>query len=379
MRSERFRNTMLTVLILVLAVGLVAMMLYVKAREDMREEALKELSTQMQAQWDEEGLSEELQSPVRSAEIMANDSFYQKLADGFDVHILIVGDSIGAGTGAETVNLNWISRLQIELMKQYQVNVEITNLSMGGGNTSYAGYAQIMLLDDGIDYDLAILCYGEPDPAEGFSLAYESMVQAVINKYPNCAILSILESSQQGNSEKIQAIRNLAYRYNYPVVDTITPFALNYAALTSDGIHPNDEGQRIYYEEILRTITEAVQADKGKDLNTTAAPINPGVTAFHTFKYISAGEFQRLDDLSYSIPVNISGCMGVDYDPGRGDHKHVDIYADESFLATLDSDANQRQIVKVSDNCQVMAVLRIAFRTKEAADGFNGVCFSSAS
>ena len=32
----------------------------------------------------------------------AEDSFYQKLSDGFDVNVLIVGDSIGAGAGAQS-------------------------------------------------------------------------------------------------------------------------------------------------------------------------------------------------------------------------------------------------------------------------------------
>lgn len=32
----------------------------------------------------------------------AEDSFYQKLLDGFDVNVLIVGDSIGEGAGTET-------------------------------------------------------------------------------------------------------------------------------------------------------------------------------------------------------------------------------------------------------------------------------------
>lgn len=376
MRSERFKNVMLTVLILVLAAGLAALMLYVKMREDAREDALKELSAQMEAERTKEEVLE-APEPTPDPEREANDSFYQKLADGFDVNILIVGDSIGAGTGAETANLNWISQLQLGLMTQYKVNVGITNLSMGGGNTSYAGYARIMSLDDGVNYDLAILCYGQPDPVEGFSLSYETMIRAVMSKYPGCALLSILESSQQGNDEKIQAIRNLAYHYGYPAVDTITPFAANYAALTSDGVHPNDEGQRIYYEEILRVITEAVQANKGKDLNA-AAPLNAGAAAFDTLRYIPASEFQRLDDLSYSIPLNISGSLGIDCDPSRSGDKRVAFYADEVLLSELKLDAGQRQIVKVSDSCQVLAVFRIVFRTKEAADGFYGVCFSSA-
>lgn len=39
--------------------------------------------------------------------IKAKDSFYQKLADGFNVNILIVGDSIGKGAGATIPKRQW--------------------------------------------------------------------------------------------------------------------------------------------------------------------------------------------------------------------------------------------------------------------------------
>ena len=43
---------------------------------------------------------QEKQTALKQQE--AEDSFYQKLADGFDANILIVGDSIGEGAGTET-------------------------------------------------------------------------------------------------------------------------------------------------------------------------------------------------------------------------------------------------------------------------------------
>lgn len=42
-------------------------------------------------------------------ELIANLSFYQKLANGLDVNILIVGDSIGNGTGASNTDHAWTS------------------------------------------------------------------------------------------------------------------------------------------------------------------------------------------------------------------------------------------------------------------------------
>lgn len=90
----------------------------------------------------------------------AEDSFYQKLADGFDVNVLIVGDSIGAGAGTQTERQQWYTQLQSYLKTVNDGRVSVTNVSMGG-NASYAGYVRTMALNDDVDYDLAIICYGQ--------------------------------------------------------------------------------------------------------------------------------------------------------------------------------------------------------------------------
>ena len=64
--------------------------------------------------------------------IKAKDSFYQKLADGFDVNILIVGDSIGEGAGATRPGCQWTKLLSEEIQKTYHVRTELNNISMGG-------------------------------------------------------------------------------------------------------------------------------------------------------------------------------------------------------------------------------------------------------
>ena len=74
----------------------------------------------------------------------AEDSFYQKLSDGFDVNVLVVGDSIGAGAGTETDGQQWFKQLQAYLRTVNKASVSVTNVSMGG-NTSYAGYVHWMM------------------------------------------------------------------------------------------------------------------------------------------------------------------------------------------------------------------------------------------
>lgn len=83
-----------------------------------------------------------------------------------------------------------------------KASVAVTNVSMGG-NTSYAGYVRTMDLDDSPDYDLAIICYGQNDGSDSFSTYYESTIQAIKSKYPDCSIISILESFLLGERRSI--------------------------------------------------------------------------------------------------------------------------------------------------------------------------------
>ena len=97
--------------------------------------------------------------------------------------MLIVGDSIGEGAGASDPSLKWYKYLAPYMKEAYGIKLDITNVSMGG-NSSYAGYARVMELDEREDYDLAVICYGENDQREDFSFYYESILKAVQDKYP---------------------------------------------------------------------------------------------------------------------------------------------------------------------------------------------------
>lgn len=115
----------------------------------------------------------------------AEDSYYQKLVDGFDVNVLVVGDSIAANGQGEK---GWCPLLQNNLRKTYGNSVSFANISMGG-NASYAGYVRTMTLNDDVDYDLAIICYGQNDGTDGFSTNYESIIRAIRSNYPDCSII----------------------------------------------------------------------------------------------------------------------------------------------------------------------------------------------
>lgn len=248
-----------------------------------------------------------------------------------------------------------------------------------GRNSSYAGYSRVMMLDDETDYDLAIICYGQNDRTEDFSLYYESIITAISGKWPDCSIISILESSQKEYTEKMVTIQSICDYYDIPVVDTIEPFQANYDNLVNGSVHPNDDGYAIYAECVEETIDRLVESVEGFP-DYDLEPLNEGVTEFDNFRYISADEFEHTDDTTYTITgLSISGILGIDYSYQSGENV-TEIYIDgELFLAptvTFDYDFSQRHILIVSDDCTVEDEVKIVFSSKELADEFNGIIFS---
>ena len=322
---------------------------------------------------------QEKQAALKQKE--TEDSFYQKLEDGFDVNILIIGDSIGEGIGASSSNSFWVPLLQADLKKSYGGSkVSFTNVSMGG-NTSYAGYVRTMALDDDVNYDLAIVCYGQNDSTDGFSTNYESIIRAIKGKYPDCSIISILESSQREYTEKMTTIQSICEHYSIPVADTIAAFNNSgkaYDDLSNDGVHPNDAGQEIYFETVKSVIDDNVAASTGKMADVDV--INADVHKFDNFVwYDASSDFERVDDTTFTISVSATGVLGIDYTFESGDNK-ADIYVDgelfESPTVTFDYDFSQRHILVVSDDCTVENEIKVVFTSKEQADGFKGMCFS---
>lgn len=86
-----------------------------------------------------------------------------------------------------------------------------------------------------------------------------------------------------------------------------------------------------------------------------------------------------MDDTTFTISTSASGILGIDYTYESGDNK-ADIYVDgelfESPTVTFDYDFSQRHILVVSDDCTVKNEIKVAFTSKEQADGFKGMCFS---
>lgn len=292
--------------------------------------------------------------------------------------MLIVGDSIGEGAGASGPSLKWYKYLAPYMNEPYGIKLDITNVSMGG-NSSYAGYARVMELDEGEDYDLAVICYGENDQIEDFSFYYESILKAVQDKYPACKLMTILESSQRDYTEKIKIIETLSAYYGAYVVDTIAAFrdsGRTYEELCDDGTHPNDEGQKVYYETVKEQLDIFL---KQKDVSAVPVqkPYDLEVVNYTDFKYYSTDDFQKAGEYACELEMSIpAGRLGIDYTTVKGVNL-ITVYADGQKISEKeigwDNDLSLRFIEVMSDKCKVDSKIRIEFSSPEQMEAFHGI------
>lgn len=298
--------------------------------------------------------------------------------------ILIVGDSIGNGEGCDDYANKWFKFIGPHMEDTYNRQVKITNVSMGG-NSSYAGYARIMMLEEDTDYDLVIVCYGQNDKEEGFSRYYETILRAIYQKYPSCEVISILESSQQTYTAKMQTIQSLAEHYGVHIADTINAFAESgkaYEELTNDGCHPNDAGQKLYYETVIKIIDEIYgKSEAEQPEQSDIQPINSDMEQFENFTYYSKEKFRKVNGLTYEIDVESNfGSLGINYHLPEGEHS-VKVSADGEKICEKKMSCNntymQEYIEVLSEDYMVKETIRLNFSDIETANAFKGICINA--
>ncbi len=365
-------------LILTFAIAVCCIAIYISYNKERKEKAeyYKTVSAQMAGE-------EEQEREEREA-LKQKDSFYQKLSDGFDVNILVVGDSIGKGTGASSQNTNWTKLLTSRLKRSYHGYVRLKNISFGG-NTSYAGYTSVKTLDSKTDYDLVIICYGENDGDDNFGKYYESIIRAVRARNSRCSVISILESAQKEYTQKMQTIKGLAQHYGIGIADTIKPFTDNsngaYENLTADGVHPNDKGYKIYADVIEAVINEKVEAYEPYN-DADIAPMFADAIQFDNLKDIPLKEFKREDNtFTYTLNTPITGILGMDFTFAPGEYSYEIFVDGNSYYKkawTFDHDFRQRRLFITKDSyVTANKTIKIVFNNKDQADGFGGLYFSS--
>lgn len=261
---------------------------------------------------------------------------YQKLKEGLDVNILVVGDQIGASAHSGVANnedVAWTSRLSTLLRDEFKSQVKITNLSFTG-TTSYYGYYKMesnFIDNNDTDYDLAIICYGQNENAKTVALDYEALVRTIKNNYENCEVVSILENTLKDRSDIFDTIKNISDKYSSPSVDMVKAF--KNSELKEDdlvnGLLPTNDGYKLYSDTILETLKSKI--DFTDKIGTLEKPLNEKANEYIKYKYLSIDDIEK-DELSYSFHTTsnrIGLCYTVDY-------TKVTIFVDDKKVKTFD-------------------------------------------
>lgn len=295
-----------------------------------------------------------------------------------EFNILVAGDSIGISSQASDRRYTWTNRLEEHISKEYGYKVRIDNISMRG-NVSYSEYVRLMSIDNDVDYDVVVICTGENDSEDDFGIYYEALLRAAMNKYSNALIVSVLESSQPKHSNKIRQIKKLCKYYNIPMADMIRAFdksGKKYSELSNDGIHPNDEGYEIYYNELRKVIEKNYGND---NINREASPMYDEVNAFKNMSYYNKKQLLYDGNCTYSCVLSEENCViGMDISNSK---------ANQSFELCNEGKATEECKCAKTINESIMPVcfdfdsdgiVNINFKSKTDAEGLQGLIISNA-
>lgn len=183
--------------------------------------------------------------------------FYEKWQKGGRISYLVIGDSIGRGSGAADED-KWFSVLERKAKNAAGADLR-GNYIVQSGATAFEGIYKWQQADLK-PADLIFIVFGENDrkymKASEFALHYETLIREVKDRYPRAEIVNIIESCLK-EAEFAAVIQKLSVHYDTILADMRPVFrqsGLTDEQLTADGIHPNKEGYRLYADALFTAL-----------------------------------------------------------------------------------------------------------------------------
>ncbi|WP_409288777.1 GDSL-type esterase/lipase family protein [Peribacillus sp. SCS-37] len=207
-----------------------------------------------------------------------NLSIYEKMEREEPLHYLVIGDSIGRGSGAETYSRRWFKQLEKEVYKKHGSKMTGSFLVQSGA-TSLEGLYKLQYQKVQGPIDLAFIVFGENDRkymnADSFGRLYESVIRKVKVQYPSAEIVTITESCLEF-PDFARRIDDLSKHYQTAHIDMRPVFSnsgYRESELTADGVHPTGQGYRLYAEAINQALNANLKMKKQPA--RSAAPLYP--------------------------------------------------------------------------------------------------------
>lgn len=255
-------------------------------------------------------------------ELEQESNFYAKLQNGFDVKILVIGNSMALSEGASSENY-WLQIFAEELEDQYNVNVRYNNLACAYSGYG-AGFVKVATLDDVSTYDAAIICYPAAELEEEL-IQYEAIIRQIKKSNSDCAIISILANSDKNVSpDETTQITNYYGGISINMQDIISQEG---AKVIDHEFYPNDTGYELYAKEAFNSISNAISAGK----NTQSGienPLREKAKEYDYCTFVPISKCRTTQDNTFFIDVNsFSGkiCICARFKKGN---QIYDIYHD---------------------------------------------------
>lgn len=275
-------------------------------------------------------------------------TIYKKIADGDSLSYLIIGDSIGRGSGASEKKYKWNKVLERKMKESHNITMRGDTLVQSGA-TAFEGLFKLQADKNYFSkkYDVIFILFGENDRkymnSHDFSIIYEALIRSAKDKHPNAEIVTITENPLR-DKDFVDAIKKISDHYHAAHIDMITAFSSypkSSVALTVDDVHPNDEGYRIYADTIYDKLMENTSVTK------RIAELTVPIYADSNFSFDVLDQFNEQEGFIKENDYYVSHQKGsfIEYSfhgstvgvkllrtPEGG---NVDVYIDGEFYTTL--------------------------------------------
>lgn len=275
-----------------------------------------------------------------------NLTVYEKVADGKSFNYLIIGDSIGRGSGAEKQSLRWFNQLEALIQESYGSKARRHSIVQSGA-TAFEGLYKLQNSQLTVEMDLVFIVFGENDrkfmDQNEFSFFYEKLILKTKELYPRAEIITFVESSLK-QEPFADAIKTVSFKHGAKTLDMRIPFSdsgLLTEHLTSDMIHPNGKGYQLYAQSIFDLMNKNIEnksviAQSSKSLlshnyfsltdETDFARSNGFILEDRVFVSKRKGDY-----LEYEFHGPVLGVNALRHEEGG----MMDVYIDGEYVRTL--------------------------------------------
>ena len=321
--------------------------------------------------------------------------FYTKLNNGKPVSVLVIGDGFAAGSNLEDSSAAWAELLSSKISEAFGSEVLLDNYSLPSDNTVYSGYAVAKQLPEDVEYDAVILSFGNHDEPSSFGIFYEGLIRALAKRCPEATLISLVEPSSVTNPEgyaddNASAIQNITGHYYGLTVDVAKLMEANGSnaadTVADDKINQNADGNAAVSDAIIKAIRE--HPENCETLDTASETLDAASDALENFTYISAGDFEKIDDTTYVYLADyirddndnpVSGLLAIDYEylPGSND-VYVTVDGNPFGRSTVDfkGTESEQHIALINDDFKPAETITVSFGSADEANTFAGIIVS---